>query len=423
MTSAIMTPLLLGLAVSSVLAQTPPEAEGALVPAIAVGEPGGSRCKASQLISCKISNSKNQDLGEILDIVLDARNEHVAYAVVTFGGVLGMDKKYFAMPWRLIEVSQRSVDDVPRATLGLDQATLQAAPGFDHSKWPDMADPTWAKQVDDYYRTRGEPARPEGAVEPKGSGADGKTGVEQQPASKGFVHRRLSKLIGMSVVDAERHPLGEVEDLVIDTRFATVDGALISFGGTLGIDEKFVLLPTEALTLDRKKGQFGVRCSKAEFEAMALVDGKIPALNNNLWRARGMELANRVETIDGNVIAVDASAVKAVPYVDVYDVNKTERVTATILTVGSVRVGDDQVEERLRLRMRSTDGRDWIVYAAPSDFASQAALGLRDGRVVEVTGSPVKYGTQTVLVAGSIAVEGKTAILRDAEGHAIWRNK
>ncbi len=434
MRHVLATPFLLGLAVSSLFAQTPEKAPvkapekdaGTLVPAIDVGLPGGARCKASQLISCKITNSKNQDLGEILEIVLDARNEHVAYAVVTFGGFLGMDEKYFAMPWRLIEISQRGVDDVPRATLGLDQKTLEAAPGFDHSKWPDMADPTWARQVDDYYRTRGEPALPEGAAEPKGSGAEGKTGVEQKPASKTFYYRRLSKLIGMAVVDQDKQRLGEVEDLVIDTRFATVDGALISFGGTLGIGEKFVLLPTKALTMDRDKGNFRVKCSKAEFEAMALVDGKIPALNNNLWAARGLELAARIdaksEATDGDVTAVDASATRSVPYADAYDVNNTERVTATILTVGSVWIGDEP-EERVRLRIRSTDGQDRIVYAAPSSFASQAELGLRAGRVVEVTGSPVKYGTQTVLVAGSIAVEGKTAVLRDEKGHTIWAKK
>jgi sporulation protein YlmC with PRC-barrel domain len=411
------------LAGSSLFAQTPPQGGGSPVPAIDAGLPGSARCKASQLISCSISNSKNQNLGEILEIVLDARNEHVAYAVVTFGGFLGMDKKYFAMPWRLIEVGRRGAEDVPRVTLGLDQATLQAAPGFDHGNWPDMADPTWAKQVDDYYRSRGEPARPEGAVEPKGSGAGGKTGVEQKPAGKAFVYRRLTKLIGMSVVDQDQHSLGEVEDLVIDTRFATVDGALISFGGMLGIGEKFVLLPTEALTMDRSTGRFSVHCTKAEFEAMALVDGKIPPLNNNLWRTRGMELASRGPAqnliTDGDVIVANASLVKVVPYADAYDVGKTEHVTGTILTVGSVWVGD-QPEERVRLRIRSADGRDRIVYAAPSDFASQADLGLRAGRVVEVTGSPVKYGTQTVLVAGELAVEGKTAILRDAEGRATW---
>ena len=124
----------------------------------------------------------------------------------------------------------------------------------------------------------------------------------------------------------------------------------------------------------------------------------------------------------GDVIAENASTVKAAPYSDAYDARKIERVTATILGVGSVWVGDEP-EQRVRLRMRSTDGRDHIVHAAPSDFARQAALGLRTGRVVEVTGSSVKFGTRTVLVAGSITAGGETAILRDGEGHAIWRKK
>src|SRR5690606_9830608 len=85
MRSACMTPLLLGLTAGGLFAQTPVEVPAAQVPAIDVGQPGGSRCLASQLIGCKISNSQDQDLGQILEIVLDDRNEHVAYAVVSFG--------------------------------------------------------------------------------------------------------------------------------------------------------------------------------------------------------------------------------------------------------------------------------------------------------------------------------------------------
>lgn len=420
-----LTPLLASVAASLVPAQEAPKPS--LAPAASQTHLRGTpRCKASQLIGCELTNSKNESLGEIQDIVLDSGNQRIAYAVVAFGGTLGMGEKYFAMPWRLIEVGQRGTGDKPRATLGLDQATLKAAPGFDKSKWPDMASAGWTSQVDDYYRSRNETARTDGATEPKGSGVDGKSGVDRAPGSKAFAHRRLSKLIGMDVVDSRRKKLADVEDLVVDTKAATIDGILLGSGGILGIGEQLALVPSEALTLDRETNVFVFPCSKARLEAMALPAGTLPALNDDEWLTRGRDLcakalADRVVT-DGDVIVVDTSGVTSVPYADAYDVKKTETVKGTITTIGSVRIGDLK-EERVRLRVRTAEGREVIVYAAPVTCEDQQALGLRSGRVIAVTGSPTKYGSQTVLVAGSIEVDGKTARLRDDQGRSTWTRK
>jgi len=419
-----IAPLLVSFAASVLCAQEAPHKSGGSTVALASHLKGAARCKASQLIGCAITNSKNESLGEIQDIVLDSGNRRIAYAVVAFGGFLGMGEKYFAMPWRLIEVGQRGTDDKPRATLGLDKETLKDAPGFDKSKWPDMANAGWATQVDDYYRARSEKPRPDGAAEPEGSGADGTRGVDRAPGSKPFAHRRLSKLIGMDVVDLQHKEIAEVEDFVVDTKFATIDGALLSFGGTLGMGEKFVLVTSESLTLDHDKGVFVFPCTTAGLETMALPEGKVPALNNDEWRTRCVEQCAKVAAAakNGDVIVADASGDKSVPFADSYDSKKVEVVKGTITTIGSVRVGD-QKEERVRARVRTAEGREVIVYAAPATFADQQALGLRTGTVVEVTGSPVVYGTQTVLVAGSITVDGKSAKLRDDQGHVTWTKK
>jgi hypothetical protein len=71
----------------------------------------------------------------------------VAYAVLSFGGFLGMGEKLFAVPW-----SALTLDTVnKRFVLDASKERLESAPGFDKDHWPDMADTTWAKEVHDYY--------------------------------------------------------------------------------------------------------------------------------------------------------------------------------------------------------------------------------------------------------------------------------
>jgi sporulation protein YlmC with PRC-barrel domain len=419
----LMAPLLVSVAAGALISQEPTKKADTAPATIEAQAHGGARCMASRLIGANITNAKSESLGEIQDIVLDSGNQRIAYAVVAFGGFIGLGEKYFAMPWRLLEVSQLGPDEKLRVSLGLDRDTLKSAPGFDKSKWPDMANPTWAKQVDDYYRARNEKAHPEGAAEPKGTGVDGKSGVDRAPGSKAFVHRRLSKLIGMDVVDLQRKKLAEVEDLVVDTKVAAIDGTVLSFGGVLGMGEHLALVPSEALTINLDRDVFVFPCTKASLEAMALPSGKMPALNNDEWLTHGRQVcvkasAEHVVT-DGDVI-VDASATNVAPFADTYDLTKVETMKGTITTVGTVRVGD-QKEERLRLRVRTADGPEFIVYAAPLNFADQQSLDLRAGRMIEVTGSPAKYGNQTVLVAGSITVDGKSFKLRDEQGHVTWK--
>jgi hypothetical protein len=74
----------------------------------------------------------------------------VAYAVLSFGGFLGIGNRLFAIPWQALKldpVNHRFVLDVPRER-------LENAPGFDKDRWPDWADTTWASSVHQYYDTR-----------------------------------------------------------------------------------------------------------------------------------------------------------------------------------------------------------------------------------------------------------------------------
>lgn len=86
-------------------------------------------------------------LGKVNHIMLDVPGGRIAYAVLSFGGFLGVGTKLFAVPW-----SALTLDTVRKSfLLGVDKARLEAAPGFDQDDWPSMADQQWATSIHEYY--------------------------------------------------------------------------------------------------------------------------------------------------------------------------------------------------------------------------------------------------------------------------------
>jgi sporulation protein YlmC with PRC-barrel domain len=103
---------------------------------------------ASKIIGESVINRGNEDLGKIRELVIDAKDGHIAYAVLSFGGFMGMGDKLFAMPWKAFDFAE----DKNSLVLNVDKEKLKAAPGFDpNAKWPDFADRTWGKTIYSYY--------------------------------------------------------------------------------------------------------------------------------------------------------------------------------------------------------------------------------------------------------------------------------
>jgi len=89
--------------------------------------------RASKIIGTKVKNPNGENLGDIKDIVIDPKNGKVVYGVVSFGGILGMGDKLFAIPWDTLRWNR----DKEYYVLDLDKDTLKKAPGFDKKHWPD----------------------------------------------------------------------------------------------------------------------------------------------------------------------------------------------------------------------------------------------------------------------------------------------
>lgn len=102
---------------------------------------------AHTLMDNEVYNLKEENLGDIKEFMLDTDSGKICYAVLSFGGFLGMGEKLFAVPWRALKLDK----EYKRFVLDVDVDRLKRAPGFDKDHWPDMADAAWARGIDDYY--------------------------------------------------------------------------------------------------------------------------------------------------------------------------------------------------------------------------------------------------------------------------------
>jgi sporulation protein YlmC with PRC-barrel domain len=112
--------------------------------------PGPGVMAADTLQGDKVVNRQGESLGEIEDIMLDVPSGRIAYAVLSFGGVMGIGDKLFAIPWDALTLDA----DQHCFVLDIDQERLRNAPGFDKDHWPAMADRMWGEQVYSYYNVR-----------------------------------------------------------------------------------------------------------------------------------------------------------------------------------------------------------------------------------------------------------------------------
>jgi sporulation protein YlmC with PRC-barrel domain len=130
---------------SFVLASIPVAAQ---TPAPQTTAKGTHLPRASKFIGTDVENAQGEDLGKIEDVVLDPQDGRVAYAVLSFGGFLGLGEKFFAVPWSALTAKAGEDDTL---ILNVDKEKLKNAPGFNKSSWPNMADRTWGKEIHSYY--------------------------------------------------------------------------------------------------------------------------------------------------------------------------------------------------------------------------------------------------------------------------------
>ena len=93
-----------------------------------------------------VYNEAGDKLGSVDNIMIDKRSGQVRYAVLEFGGFLGMGTDRYPLPWDLLKYDTEKEGYV----VPLDKATLEGAPKYTESDVPPYTT-EYGKQVNGYY--------------------------------------------------------------------------------------------------------------------------------------------------------------------------------------------------------------------------------------------------------------------------------
>lgn len=106
-----------------------------------------------RLVQYDVVNKQDEDMGQIQTFIIDMNEGLVAFALVAFGGTLGISDKWFALPWEALKWRQ---DDM-KFVIDMPAEILRDAPGMDKDHWLEEIE-KWQKDEDmadiDRYFTR-----------------------------------------------------------------------------------------------------------------------------------------------------------------------------------------------------------------------------------------------------------------------------
>ena len=102
---------------------------------------------ADKVEGTSVYNTSGDKLGAIDNVMIDKQTGKVAYAMMSFGGFLGLGEKYHPLPWSMLKFDTSKGGYL----VNLDKRTLEGAPMYGQNDTINWEDEAWGKKVHDYY--------------------------------------------------------------------------------------------------------------------------------------------------------------------------------------------------------------------------------------------------------------------------------
>lgn len=215
-----------------------------------------------EVIGASIANFDQEDLGTIDALVVNLERGYVEYAIVSFGGMMGVGSELNAVPWTAF--STRPLYD--GLVLDVTREQLEGLEGFSRNQMPQWDDQAWSQRLHREFGTqpyweqqrigRDRPMR-EGRPmslqqdapdrDPLQPGQPRPPMDQDEPRYPGMAQYVTTyDLIGMRVENAAGENVGTIRDFAFDLETGEVMFTVMGYGGWLGLAETNAAVPLKA---------------------------------------------------------------------------------------------------------------------------------------------------------------------------------
>lgn len=102
---------------------------------------------SSKVEDTAVYDMEGERLGTIRNFMVDKYSGQVRYAVLSFGGMMGLGERHYPLPWDVLTYDE----DMGGYVVDLDKETLEGAPSHEASQEPDF-NSTYRRQILLFYR-------------------------------------------------------------------------------------------------------------------------------------------------------------------------------------------------------------------------------------------------------------------------------
>jgi sporulation protein YlmC with PRC-barrel domain len=202
---------------------------------------GGTRSSliaSDRIEGTSVYDAQGNRIGKVEHLVIDRAGGRVAYAVLSFGGFLGIGANRYPIPWPMLDYDEK----LGGYRLDINEEQLKDAPKLEGERW-EQADWNRDEDIHSYWE---QPAPVQG------------------PQTTGLI--TSDSVEGMPVYDMHGKRIGTADRLMIDKVTGQIAYAILSFGGFLGIGEDHYPIPWSMLTYNEKPDGFQVDITEDELK-------------------------------------------------------------------------------------------------------------------------------------------------------------
>lgn len=229
---------------------------------------------AADIVGRTLRDPEGNEAGRVAGLVLDLASGVVLYAVVSSAGSFDIGQDYVAVPFQAMKIN-RSIASV---TVGVSAEKIAKAPRITEARLAELGEPDGVGSVYGYYAI----PTPQGYVVPPAANRakhpDRFVLVRPGQVLPPQAAQALAKDVrGADVKIAGGGVVGEIERVMIDTGTMRVAYLLVTHGGFLGFDEKWLPVPLQALTWSPAEHAYMLKGSASQLKQMQdLPKGETP---------------------------------------------------------------------------------------------------------------------------------------------------